>query len=253
MIREGDRVLLVDRRGKRYLVTVSNREFHTDLGIINLGELVEKDYGESVISHKGEEFRILKPDVNDIIAKMRRGPQIVHPKDAGIIIAYAGISPGNTVIEAGVGSGALTIFLANIVGPQGRVISYELREDFARIAQKNVEMAGFADRVTIKLKNIYEGIDEESADHIVLDLPQPENVLPHAVEVLKPGGYFVAYTPCTNQVHRFFQAFQEYREHFYKPRVVEVLVREHEVKRECMRPKTTMLAHTGYITFIRKL
>lgn len=253
MIREGDRVLLVDRRGKRYLVTVSDREFHTDLGIINLGELVERDYGESVISHKGEEFRILKPDVNDIIAKMRRGPQIVHPKDAGIIIAYAGISPGNTVIEAGVGSGALTIFLANIVGPQGRVISYELREDFARIAQKNVEMAGFADRVTIKLKNIYEGIDEESADHIVLDLPQPENVLPHAVEVLKPGGYFVAYTPCTNQVHRFFQAFQEYREHFYKPRVVEVLVREHEVKRECMRPKTTMLAHTGYITFIRKL
>ncbi|WP_297093116.1 tRNA (adenine-N1)-methyltransferase [Thermococcus sp.] len=253
MIREGDRVLLIDRRGKKYLVTVSDREFHTDLGIINLGELTEKNYGESIPSHRGEEFRILKPDVNDIIAKMRRGPQIVHPKDAGIIIAYAGISPGNTVIEAGVGSGALTIFLANIVGPQGRVISYEVREDFARIAQRNIEMAGFSDRVTIKLKNIYDGIDEESADHIVLDLPQPENVLPHAVKVLRPGGYFVAYTPCMNQVHRFFQALQEYREHFYRPRVVEVLVREHEVKRECMRPKTTMLAHTGYITFLRKL
>ncbi|AEK73740.1 tRNA (1-methyladenosine) methyltransferase [Thermococcus sp. 4557] len=253
MIREGDKVLLIDRRGKRYLVTVSDREFHTDLGILKLGELVGKEYGETIVSHRNEEFRVLKPDINDIIAKMKRGPQIVHPKDAGIILAYAGISPGDTVIEAGVGSGALTIFLANAVGPNGRVISYERREDFARIAQKNIELAGFSDRVTIKLKDIYEGIDEEYADHIVLDLPQPENVLPHAVEVLRPGGYFVAYTPCTNQVHRFFQAFQGYREHFYKPRIVEVLVREQEVKKECMRPKTTMLAHTGYITFIRKL
>ncbi|WP_148883861.1 tRNA (adenine-N1)-methyltransferase [Thermococcus aciditolerans] len=253
MIREGDKVLLIDKRGKRYLVTVSEREFHTDLGILKLGELIGKEYGETIVSHRNEEFRVLKPDINDIIAKMKRGPQIVHPKDAGIILAYAGISPGDTVIEAGVGSGALTIFLANAVGPNGRVISYERREDFARIAQKNIELAGFSDRVTIKLKNIYEGIDEEHADHIVLDLPQPENVLPHAVEVLRPGGYFVAYTPCMNQVHRFFQAFQEYKEHFYKPRVVEVLVREQEVKKECMRPKTTMLAHTGYITFIRKL
>ena len=253
MIREGDKVLLIDKRGKRYLVTVSDREFHTDLGILKLGDLIGKEYGETIVSHRNEEFRILKPDINDIIAKMKRGPQIVHPKDAGIILAYAGISPGDTVIEAGVGSGALTIFLANAVGPNGRVISYERREDFAKIAQQNIEMAGFSDRVTIKLKDIYEGIDEEYADHIVLDLPQPENVLPHAVEVLRPGGYFVAYTPCMNQVHRFFQAFQEYREHFYRPRVVEVLVREHEVKKECMRPKTTMLAHTGYITFIRKL
>ncbi len=253
LIQEGERVLLVDRRGKRYLVTVSDREFHTDLGILKLGELIGKGYGTSITSHKGEEFRVLKPDINDIIAKMRRGPQIVHPKDAGIIIAYAGISPGDSVIEAGVGSGALTIFLANIVGPQGRVISYEVREDHAEIARKNVELAGFSDRVTIKLKNIYDGIDEDYADHIVLDLPQPENVLPHAGEVLRPGGYFVAYTPCMNQVHRFFQALQDYRGHFYRPRVVEVLVREHEVKRECMRPKTTMLAHTGYITFIRKL
>ncbi|ASI98939.1 tRNA (adenine-N1)-methyltransferase [Thermococcus celer] len=253
MIREGDRVLLIDRRGKRYLVAVSNREFHTDLGVLDLGELIGKDHGTSISSHRGETFRVLKPDINDIIAKMQRGPQIVHPKDAGIIIAYAGISSGDTVVEAGAGSGALTLFLANVVGPQGRVISYEVREDHAEIARKNVEMAGFSDRVTIKLGNIYEGIEEDHADHIVLDLPQPEKVLPHAIEVLRPGGYFVAYTPCANQVHRFFQAFQEYRGEFYKPRVVEVLVREHEVKRECMRPKTTMLAHTGYITFLRKL
>ena len=252
-VEKGDRVLLVDRRGKRYLVRVEEREFHTDLGIINLSGLIGKPYGTKIESHRGETFVVLKPDINDIISKMKRGPQIVHPKDAGIIIAYAGISPGNTVIEAGAGSGALTIFLANAVGPTGRVISYEVRKDFYEIARKNVELAGFSDRVILKNKSIYEGIDEGSTDHIVLDLPQPEKVLPHAIEVLKPGGYFVAYTPCMNQVHRFFQALQEYREHFMKPRVVEVLVREHEVKRECMRPKTTMLAHTGYITFLRKL
>ncbi|NJF24357.1 tRNA (adenine-N1)-methyltransferase [Thermococcus sp. Bubb.Bath] len=252
-MKTGEKVLIIDRRGKRYLVTVSDKEFHTDLGVIKLNELLEKDYGDTVTSHKGEEFRILKPDINDIIAKMRRGPQIVHPKDAGIIIAYAGISPGDTVIEAGAGSGALTLFLANAVGPTGRVISYEVREDHAEIARKNVELAGFSNRVMIKLGNIYEGIEEEHADHIVLDLPQPENVLPHAVGVLRPGGYFVAYTPCANQVHRFFQAFQEYKKEFYKPRIIEVLVREQEVKKECMRPKTTMLAHTGYITFLRKL
>ncbi|WP_297068228.1 tRNA (adenine-N1)-methyltransferase [Thermococcus sp.] len=249
----GEVVLLIDPRGKRYLVRVEEREFHTDLGILRLGDLLEKDYGESIISHKGKEFRILRPSVRDYIEKMKRGPQIVHPKDAGVIIAYAGISPGDMVIEAGVGSGALTIYLANAVGPSGRVVSYELREDFARIARGNIEGIGFDDRVTIKIKDIYKGIDERNVDHIVLDLPQPENVLPHAVDALKPGGYFVAYTPCANQVHRFFQAFQEYREQFYRPQVVEVLVREQDVKRECVRPKTTMLAHTGYITFLRRL
>nr|WP_206203788.1 tRNA (adenine-N1)-methyltransferase [Thermococcus sp. 21S9] len=253
VIEEGSRVLLVDKRGKRYLVKVEDREFHTDLGILKLGELIGKPYGSRIESHKGETFVALKPDINDIIAKMKRGPQIVHPKDAGIIIAYAGISPGDTVIEAGAGSGALTIFLANAVGPEGKVISYEVRKDFYEIAKRNIELAGFSDRVVLKNRSIYDGIEEETADHIVLDLPQPENVLPHAVDVLRPGGYFVAYTPCMNQVHRFFRALEEYREHFMRPRVVEVLVREQEVKRDCMRPKTTMLAHTGYITFLRKL
>jgi tRNA (adenine57-N1/adenine58-N1)-methyltransferase len=253
VIERGSLVLLIDPRGKRYLVKVEEKEFHTDLGKLNLGELIGKPYGVRIPTHRGEIFVALKPDVNDIIAKMRRGPQIVHPKDAGVIIAYAGISPGDTVMEAGAGSGALTLFLANAVGPTGRVVSYEVRKDFYEIARRNVELAGFTDRVILKNASIYDGIAEESADHIVLDLPQPEKVLPHAVEVLRPGGYFVAYTPCANQVHRFFQAFQGYKEHFMKPRVVEVLVREQEVKKECMRPKTTMLAHTGYITFLRKL
>lgn len=253
MIKEGDKVLLIDRRGKSYLLTVSDREFHTDLGILNLGELIGKEYGTRLETHTGEVFKAIKPNIADYIAKMKRGPQTVHPKDAAQIVAYAGISPGDFIVEAGVGSGALTLFLANIVGPSGRIVSYEIREDFANIAKRNIEWAGFSDRVTIKLGDIYEGIEERGVDHIVLDLPQPERVLPHAVEALKPGGYFVAYTPCANQVQRFYENLTEYREYFGKPKTIECLVREQEVSKNCFRPSTRMLAHTGYITFIRRL
>ncbi len=253
MINEGDRVLLIDPRGKRYLITARDREFHTDLGVLKLGELLEKDFGDVILTHKGEKFKIIKPNIRDMIDKMKRGPQIVHPKDAGIIVSYAGISQGDFIIEAGVGSGALTIFLANIIGPGGRIVGYEIREDFAELAWENIKWAGFDDRVEIKLKNIYEGIDEENVSHVILDLPQPENVVEHAVKALRPGGYFVAYTPCINQVSRLYEKLREFREHFMRPKTVEVLVREQEIKRDCLRPKTRMLAHTGYITFIRKL
>jgi len=253
VIQEGSKVLLVDPRGKRYIVEVKKGEFHTDLGKINLEELIEKEFGSIIESHKGYKFKILKPRIVDYLAKMKRGPQIIHPKDAAQIVALAGISPGDFIIEAGVGSGALTLILANIVGKEGRIISYEIREDFAKLAWRNIVWAGFDDRVQIKLKNIYEGIDERNVDHIILDLPKPENVVEHAIEALKPGGFFVAYTPCINQVQRLYRKLEEFKEHFKKPFTIECLVREQEVKEECIRPKTRMIAHTGYITFVRRL
>ena len=252
MIEYGDKVVLLDPRGKRYLVTIKEGEFHTDLGVINLSDLVGKEFGVIINSHTDYPFRVLKPRIVDYVDKMKRGPQIIHPKDAAQIVAFAGISPGDIIIEAGVGSGALTLFLANIIGLNGKIIGYEIREDFAKLAWRNVEWAGFSDRVEIKLRNIYEGIEEDNVDHIILDLPQPENVVEHAVQSLKPGGFLVAYTPCINQVDRFYKKLNEYKKHFTKPKTIECLVREQEIKKECIRPRTTMLAHTGYITFVRK-
>ncbi|AAL82020.1 tRNA methyltransferase [Pyrococcus furiosus DSM 3638] len=252
MIKEGEKVLLVDPRGKKYIITVGKKDFHTDLGILKLEEIVGKNYGESIVSHKGYEFKILKPKIVDLIEKMKRGPQIVHPKDAALIVAYAGISPGDFIVEAGVGSGALTLFLANIIGPTGRIVSYEIREDFAKLAWENIKWAGFDDRVEIKIKDIYEGIDEENVDHVILDLPQPERVVEHAAKALKPGGYLVAYLPCANQVIRLHEKLAEFRDVFLKPKTIDVVVFEQEVKKECIRPRTTILAHTGYITFARK-
>ena len=253
MIKEGEKILLVDPRGKRHLITVKKEEFHTDLGKVNLEEIIGKNFGDTIESHKGYKFKILKPKIVDFIDKMKRGPQIIHPKDAAQIVAFAGISPGDFIIEAGIGSGALTLFLANIIGPNGKIVSYEVREDFAKLAWKNIEWAGFDDRVTIKLKSIYDGIDEKDVDHIILDLPQPERVVEHAVEALKPGGYFVAYTPCINQVARLYEKLREFKEYFMRPKTIECLIREQEVRRECIRPKTRMIAHTGYITFARKI
>ena len=253
MIKEGEKILLVDPRGKRHLITVKKEEFHTDLGKVNLEEIIGKNFGDTIKSHKGHGFKILKPRIVDFIDKMERGPQIIHPKDAAQIVAFAGISPGDFIIEAGIGSGALTLFLANIIGPKGRIVGYEVREDFANLAWENIKQAGFDDRVTIKLRDIYEGIDEMDIDHIILDLPRPERVVEHAVEALKPGGYFVAYTPCINQVARLYEKLREFREYFMRPKTIECLIREQEVRRECIRPKTRMIAHTGYITFARKI
>ncbi|AEC51372.1 protein-l-isoaspartate methyltransferase - like protein [Pyrococcus sp. NA2] len=252
MIKEGDKVVLIDPRGKKYLVTITKKEFHTDLGVLKLEEAIGKEFGEGIKSHKGHEFKIIKPRIVDFLDKMKRGPQIVHPKDAALIVAYAGVSPGDFIVEAGVGSGALTLFLANIVGPEGRIVSYEIREDFAKLAWENIKWAGFDDRVTIKLKDIYQGIDEENVDHVILDLPEPERVVEHAAKALKPGGYFVAYTPCANQVMRLHEKLREFRDVFLKPRTIDVVVFEQEVKKDCIRPRTTILAHTGYITFSRK-
>lgn len=249
-VREGDRVILLDERGKKYLVRVERRMLHTDLGFLNLADLLGISFGERIRSHTGREFVVLKPRMSDFLQKMRRLPQVVLPKDAAQVVAHTGVGPGDLVVDGGTGSGALALFLGNLVRPDGRVVSYEVREDFAEVARENVRLAGLEGVVEVKLRDLREGIEEREVDLVTLDLPYPEEVVPHAERALKPGGYLAVFTPTVEQVQRLHPELRRFG--FAELKTMECLVREWEVGKGCTRPSTRMLGHTCYLTLARK-
>jgi len=250
-IEDGDRLILIDEKGRKYLVTAGPRELHTDFGVLNLGGAIGQMPGVRLKSHTGKEFVALRPRIVDYMQKMRRFPQIMLPKDAAQIVAYTGVGPGDIVVDAGAGSGALAMFIGNLVRPAGRVITYEVRDDFARVAEENIKMAGLSDIVTVKVKDIYDGIDEREVDLVTLDLPQPERVLPHAEQALKPGGHLAVFSPCIEHIQRLYVELRN--RGFANCSTIECLVREFEVRPGATRPKTRMIAHTGYLTFARRV
>ncbi len=251
MISEGERVILIDERGKNYLVQVGYKELHTDFGVVKLGEAIGNDSGIRLKSHIGRDFAVIRPSIVDYLQKLRRGPQVILPKDAGQIVAHTGLGPGSFVVDSGTGSGFLAIFLGNLVRPNGRVISYEVRNDFAAIAEENIRIAGLNEFVEVKLNDIYVGIEEKNVDLITLDLPQPEIVIPHANLALKPGGHLAAFTPCIEHLQRLYREFPKFN--FANIRTIECIVRDFEVRSNCTRPSTRMIAHTGYLTFARRV
>ncbi len=251
MLEEGERIILIDERGRKYLTRAEKRQLQTNLGVVDLGEAIGKEPGARLRSHLGKEFVLLRPSIADYLQKIRRAPQIMLPKDSAQIVAHTGVGPGSLVVDAGVGSGSLAIFLGNLVRPNGRVVSYEVREDFARMAEENIRMAGLADIVTVKLKDIYEGIDESDVDLVTLDLAQPERALAHAERALKPGGYLAVFAPCVEHIQRLYPELQKYS--FANYQTIECLVREIEVRPGATRPSTRMIAHTGYLTFARRV
>ena len=248
MIKENDRVLLLDPRGKKYLITVSNKVFHTNIGKLELSELIGKSYGDKIKSHMGKNFSILKPNMIDFIYMMKKMPQTINPDDACQIIANTGISGGDTVVEAGAGSGAVTLLLSYTVYP-GKVYSYDINERFLKVAKDNIDTYGKGN-VEFKLKDIYEGIDEKDVDLVSLDLPEPYKVVGHAYEALKSGGFIFSFSPCIEQVIEFRRELTKYD--YSEIKTIESIIREYEVKEKGTRPKTRMLGHTGYLSFARK-
>ncbi len=182
--------------------------------------------------------------------RLSRGPQVVLPKDAGAVIAYSGLQGGDRVVDAGAGSGWLTVRLASLVAPAGKVFSYEWREDFAKLAQKNVEKAGLQAVVEVKLKSIFDGIDEQEIDLVCLDLAGSEKALAHAFAALKPGGVVVGFLPNVEQAKAFVLEGEALG--FLHERTIDVLEREWLVRPHGVRPATTGLMHTVFLSFLRK-
>lgn len=250
-ISEGDDILLYLDRKRTYLVKVEKgKTFHTHRGFISFDDMIGKEYGTHISSSLNVEFTILKPTLQDYIYKIQRKTQIMYPKDIALILMFSNVGPSSLVVEAGTGAGALTTALAYHVRPDGHVYSYEVRPEFIAIAEKNLKRANLSDYVTVKNKDITEGIDETEVDAVVLDLATPWLVVPHAYKALKGSCILVSFSPTIDQVVKTAEALKE--NCFLDVETVECIMRAMQTERGKTRPQTLMTGHTGYITSARK-
>lgn len=247
---DADRVLLIDNKGRQYLVTLSSGSaFHSHNGLLDHDDLIGRREGALVETTQGSRFRVLRPTLSDFVLKMKRGAQVIYPKDLGPLLMLADIFPGARVLESGVGSGALSMTLLRA----GAVVTgYELRGDFASRARRNVE--GFLgaealERYTVEERDCYDGIAESGLDRVVLDLPEPWRVVADAAVALCPGGVFVGYTPSITQATELRRALDDTG--FLLPQTVEVLNRSWHIDGQAVRPDHRMVAHTGFLTQAR--
>lgn len=188
-----------------------------------------------------------KSNLLDILKKLKRVPQIIMPKDTSLILAYTGISPDSLIIDAGSGSGFLAIFLAYYCR-RGKVVTYEKRPDFAKVAKKNVEMTGLKN-IVVKEKDVFEGIDEKNVDLLTLDMKSAEKVVKMSFDALKTGGWLVVYSPYIEQVISVREEIEKLN--FREIKTVENIVREWRVGRHTL-PEVSGVMHTGWLTFARK-
>ena len=185
-----------------------------------------------------------------VFKTLRRGPQIVSLKDMAIISAYAGISSGQKIVDSGSGSGFLAIYLGSLVRPKGKVVSYEIRKDFADLAKQNIRKAGMEKTIMIKNKDISKGISEKNVNAITLDMPDPWKVVRTAKKALRSSGWLISYLPNVEQVKRMVEECEKQRlKHIY---TMENIVRGMLVREVGTRPENTGILHTGYISFFRK-
>lgn len=250
--REGDLALLIGPDRKRRLIRLeAGKVLQTHKGALPHDDLIGRPWGSRVTTHLGHTYLLLFPSLNERILHLRRISQIVYPKEAGYILLKMNIGPGSRVIEAGTGSGALTMVLAHAVRPNGRVYSYEVRPDMQRLARRNLRGAGLEDVVEFKLRDIAEGFDEVGVDALFLDLPNPWSYLTQAHMALANGGFLGAILPTANQVSRLLTALE--RTGFGYTEVEEILLRPYKPVAERLRPTDQMVAHTGFLIFARAL
>jgi tRNA (adenine57-N1/adenine58-N1)-methyltransferase catalytic subunit len=250
----GERLLLVDERGRRFLLKLQTGSvFHFHGGAVPHDLVLGSEEGVTVHSTNGARLVCYRPTMADFILKMPRGAQVVYPKDIGAILVYADIAPGTRVLEAGTGSAALTMALARGTGPEGAVVSYELRDDHHRRAAENLEtfLGKIPPWVELRLGDVREvRTTGETFDRAVLDLPEPWSVLPEVSAALHPGGLLCTYLPTTNQVQQAVLALEAGG--FDEVQTFEVLLRPWHVTGRSVRPDHRMVAHTGFVIIGRR-
>ena len=250
-VKKGETVVLIDASYQKFFINTDGKtNKYKGVGVIDPGFLVGLEFGKKIeIGNK--EFWILKPSVMDKLEGLKRKAQIILPKDSAHIILNCSIEPGQKVLEAGIGSGSLTIALVNAVAPDGMVISYDKRTDFIDHALKNLKTMGYDKYISTKNKDVTNDISEKNLDAIILDIPDPWNAVSHAWNSLKTGGYLCAYSPLISQVEK---TVKEIHKHcFIEVKTYENIQREMIVSEHGTRPSFNMLGHTGYLTFARKI
>lgn len=253
MIPEGTLLMLYSLRdGKRLFLTLeAGRQFSTLHGQLHHDEIARMGFGEKVSSHLGVEFLILRPTLYELIMHVPRSTQIVYPKDAGYILMKLGLRNGDRMIEAGTGSGALTIAFAYSVGPEGRVSTYEKRIDLLNKAIRNLELAGIRDYVETNNEDVeIEPFKEEGVDAVFFDIREPDGSLIHAHRSLRRGGTIGFILPTMNQVIQVVGRIEAIG--FVDVEVTELMIRHYKTTPERMRPNDRMVGHTGYLVFARK-
>ncbi|MBI5295444.1 MAG: tRNA (adenine-N1)-methyltransferase [Chloroflexi bacterium] len=249
---DGDLAQLVGLRHKHFILTLkAGADFQTHRGVLLHDDLIGKPWGTQVFSHSGSPFFLVQPSMADLLIDLPRNTQILYPKDIGFILVTVGVAPGQTVVEAGTGSGSMTIALASAVGPQGRVVSYEQKPDTQNLARKNLTRVGLAERVEFKLRDITEGMDETNVPAFFLDVPNAYDLIPQVRAVLRPGGFMCALIPTFNQVEKTLYALR--RNNFAFIETCELLLRYFKSEPSRIRPTDRMVAHTGFLVFARRI
>lgn len=253
-LREGEPVLFLDRKDREYLkILERGKKISIRGGRIAIEEVIGQEEGSFIKSSLNEAFLVLRPTLAQLIPNLPRSAQVIYPKDIGPILVWADIFPGAKVVEAGVGPGALTMALLRAVGSEGRVISYEIRNDFAEMGRGNIgRYFGSSDHWTLKVEDITQNLDETDVDRIILDLPEPWQLIERAWNALVPGGILLSFLPTVLQVKSLVDSLREHGG-FACIETMETLIRFWHIKGLSMRPQHRMVAHTGFIIVARRL